>query len=146
MVEKDRESDYCFRFEVTEQWGILPWRNIRGPGRLLVPFEMWAYLQKNRLLLANGQIWHPRPQSGPLCVLSFLVHLQNLVSARYPTWHRRVGESWKGLLKMHITYTKLLKNIQSLVVEHDRKSYEKKNVYVCRSEPLCCTAEIDITL
>ena len=36
--------------------------------------------------------------------------------------------------------------IQSLVMEHDGRDYEKKNVYVCMTGSLCCTAEIDRTL
>ena len=36
--------------------------------------------------------------------------------------------------------------IQSLVIEHDRKLFEKKNVYVCMTGSLCGTAEIDRTL
>ena len=35
--------------------------------------------------------------------------------------------------------------IQSHVMEHDRR-YEKKNVYMCITGPLGCTAEIDRTL
>ena len=33
--------------------------------------------------------------------------------------------------------------IQSLVIEHDRREYEKKNIYICMTESLCCTTEID---
>ena len=36
--------------------------------------------------------------------------------------------------------------IQSLGVEHDGRQYEKKNVCICMTRSLCCTAEIDITL
>ena len=37
-------------------------------------------------------------------------------------------------------------HIQSLGVEHDGRWYEKKNVFICMTESLCCTAEIDVTL
>lgn len=30
---------------------------------------------------------------SPVCIPSFVVHLQNSVSARCPTWHRKVVES-----------------------------------------------------
>ena len=36
--------------------------------------------------------------------------------------------------------------IQSLVMEHDGGYCEKKNVYICITGSLCCTAEIDRTL
>ena len=36
--------------------------------------------------------------------------------------------------------------IQSLGVEHNGRWYEKKNVFICITESLCCTAEIDVTL
>ena len=36
--------------------------------------------------------------------------------------------------------------IQSLVMEHDGRHYEEKNVYVGMSASLCCTAEMDRTL
>ena len=36
--------------------------------------------------------------------------------------------------------------IQSLETEHDRRQYEKKNVYKCVIGSLCCTAEIGTTL
>ena len=36
--------------------------------------------------------------------------------------------------------------IQSLVMEHDGRFFEKKNVYLCMTGSLCCTAEIDKTL
>ena len=36
------------------------------------------------------------------------------------------------------------KYIQALVMEHDGKYYEKKNVYICTTGLLCHTAEIDI--
>lgn len=32
--------------------------------------NVWLISQKNKLLLANGQIWHLRPESGPLWVSS----------------------------------------------------------------------------
>ena len=35
--------------------------------------------------------------------------------------------------------------IQSLGTEHDGRQYEQKNVYICVTEPLCCTAEISTT-
>ena len=35
--------------------------------------------------------------------------------------------------------------ILSLVVEHDGGYYEKKNVCICITGSLCCTAEIDRT-
>ena len=37
-------------------------------------------------------------------------------------------------------------NIQSLVMECDESQYEKKNVHLCMTGSLCCTAEIDRTL
>ena len=36
--------------------------------------------------------------------------------------------------------------IQSLVMEHDGRFFEKKNVYLCMTGSRCCTAEIDKTL
>ena len=36
--------------------------------------------------------------------------------------------------------------IKSLGMGHDRRKYEKKNVYVCMTGSLCSTAEIDTTL
>ena len=36
--------------------------------------------------------------------------------------------------------------IQSPVMEHDRRYYKKKNVYICMTGSLCCTAEMDRTL
>ena len=36
--------------------------------------------------------------------------------------------------------------ISSIGVEHDGGQYETKNVYVCVTGSLCCTAEIDSTL
>ena len=36
--------------------------------------------------------------------------------------------------------------IQSLGIDHDGRYYEKKNVYVCRTGSLSCTAEMDATL
>ena len=33
--------------------------------------------------------------------------------------------------------------IQSLAIEHDRRKREKKNVYICMTGSICCTAEID---
>ena len=36
--------------------------------------------------------------------------------------------------------------IQSLGVEHDRRQYEKKNVYMRITRSLCCTIEIDNTV
>ena len=36
--------------------------------------------------------------------------------------------------------------IQSLVMEHDGRYYEKKNVYICITGSLCCSAEMDRTL
>ena len=36
--------------------------------------------------------------------------------------------------------------IQSLVIEHDKREYEKKNVYICMTGSLCYIAEIDRTL
>ena len=36
--------------------------------------------------------------------------------------------------------------IQSAVIEHDRRSYEKKHVYVCMTWSLCWTAEMHRTL
>ena len=35
--------------------------------------------------------------------------------------------------------------IQSLGIEHDGRQYEKKNVWICMTEPLCCTADIGTT-
>ena len=36
--------------------------------------------------------------------------------------------------------------IQSPGIKHNGKEYFKKNVYVYKTESLCCTAEIDTTL
>ena len=36
--------------------------------------------------------------------------------------------------------------IQSLGIDHDGRSYEKKNVDICMTGSLCCTAENDTTL
>ena len=36
--------------------------------------------------------------------------------------------------------------VQSLGKQHDGRQYEKKNVYICMTGSLCCTAKIDITL
>ena len=36
--------------------------------------------------------------------------------------------------------------IPSLGIDHDKREYEKKNVYMCMTNSLCCTAEIDTTL
>ena len=36
--------------------------------------------------------------------------------------------------------------IQSLGTEHDGRQYEKKNVYICMTGSLCCTAEMVRTL
>ena len=54
---------------------------------------------------------------------------------------------WKLLYLEWISNEVLLYNtgncIQSLVIEHDRREYEKKNIYICMTESLCCTTEID---
>ena len=36
--------------------------------------------------------------------------------------------------------------IQSLGIEYDGKYYDKKNVYICMTGSLCCTAEIGTAL
>ena len=36
--------------------------------------------------------------------------------------------------------------IQSLGIDHDGRFYEKKNVNLCMTGSLCCTAEMDSTL
>ena len=36
--------------------------------------------------------------------------------------------------------------IQYPVINHNGKEYKKKNVYICVTESLCCTAEINTTL
>ena len=36
--------------------------------------------------------------------------------------------------------------IQRVMINHNRKEYEKECVYICITESLCCTAEINTTL
>ena len=36
--------------------------------------------------------------------------------------------------------------IQYPMINHNGKEYKKKNVYICITEALCCTAEINTTL
>ena len=36
--------------------------------------------------------------------------------------------------------------LDALWLEHDGRQYEKKNVYICITGSLCCTAEMDKTL
>ena len=38
------------------------------------------------------------------------------------------------------------KYIQYPVINHNGKEYKKKNVYMCITESLCCTAEMGTTL
>ena len=37
-------------------------------------------------------------------------------------------------------------SVQSLGIHQDGREYEKKNVYICMTESLCCTAEMDTTV
>ena len=67
-----------------------------------------------------------------------------------------MGVGWTvslGLVVLHLEWisNEVLpyctgKYIQSLVIEDDGIQYEKKNVYVCRTGSLGCTAESDRTL
>lgn len=73
---------------------------------------MWLISQKNRPLPESGQIWHLRPESGLLWVLSLLAHLRKSICARCPTWQRGVVESWKRIKqtnKPHRAHKKFLK-------------------------------------
>ena len=37
-------------------------------------------------------------------------------------------------------------SMQSLGIDQDGRYYEKKNIYICMTGSLCCTAEMDTTL
>ena len=68
-----------------------------------------------------------------------------------------VGEGWIGSMGLadanyigRINSKVLLYStenyIQFPVINHNGKEYEKENIYVCITESLCCTAEINTTL
>ena len=58
-----------------------------------------------------------------------------------------------GISRCKLLYTEWIDNkvpwystgnyIQYPVINHNGKEYEKKNVYLCITESLCCTAEIN---
>ena len=54
---------------------------------------------------------------------------------------QRVGHDWSDLACMHSIAGNY---IQYPVMNHNRKEY-KKNVYICKTESLCCTVEISTT-
>ena len=67
------------------------------------------------------------------------------------------GMEWEVVVsRCRLLYTEWINNkvllystgnyIQYPVINHNGKEYEKKNVYVCITESLCCTAEINTTL
>ena len=51
----------------------------------------------------------------------------------------RINKQW-DLTVQHGNY------VQSLVIEHDGRKYEKENVYVYMTGSICYTAETDTTL
>ena len=69
------------------------------------------------------------------------------------------GKDWEfGIGRCKLLYVELINNkvllyssgtyIQYLVINHNGKEYEKEYIYmyVCITESLCCTAEINTTL
>ena len=69
----------------------------------------------------------------------------------------RLGKDWEcGISRCKLLYIGWINNkvllystgnyIQYPVINHDRKEYKKKNVSMCITESLCCTAEIGTVL
>ena len=69
----------------------------------------------------------------------------------------RGGKDWEcGISKCKLLYTEWINNkvllyctgncIQYPVINHNGKEYKKKNVYMCKTDSLCCTAGIGTAL
>ena len=67
------------------------------------------------------------------------------------------GRDWEfGVSRCKLSYTRWINNkvlpystenyIQYPMINHKGKEHKKKNVYICITESLCCTAEINTTL
>ena len=67
------------------------------------------------------------------------------------------GMKWEaGVSRCKLLYIEWVNNkvllystenyIQYLMINHNGKEYKKKNVYMCITESLCCTAVINTTL